>query len=264
MNRYFSDQDYELLTAYIDDELSPADRQRLEQRLATDTQLRAEMESLRETSAIIRTLPPLTAPRDFTLTPDIARRSARPNRLIRFTTSPVFSTLSAAAAVFLLLAGSLLLLGIPSRPSADMLNVAALPTPLPAATTTLPEAADDMRALPTMTAPPTATIMRQTEADSVGAAGAAEVTPTMTVEATAMAFESAPAGEEESGEMTDEAIEASPWPTQSGFTPTPQPQPQQAEPLVTTIALGFALIGLGLVLLFLALFTLWLRRSRRR
>lgn len=61
-------QDYELLTAYIDGELTDAERVSLEQRLAKESFLQQELNSLRSTVSLIHTLPPMTAPRDFTLT----------------------------------------------------------------------------------------------------------------------------------------------------------------------------------------------------
>jgi hypothetical protein len=61
-------QDYELLSAYIDGELTDDERISLEQRLAEDSFLQHELNSLRSTVSLIHTLQPMTAPRDFTLT----------------------------------------------------------------------------------------------------------------------------------------------------------------------------------------------------
>jgi len=61
-------QDYELLSAYIDGELTNDERVSLEQRLAQDSFLQHELNSLRATVSLIHTLQPMTAPRNFTLT----------------------------------------------------------------------------------------------------------------------------------------------------------------------------------------------------
>lgn len=57
------------LSAYIDNQLSSTERVALEQRLQQDTRLRAELESLQSTVALVRSLPTLKAPRNFTLDP---------------------------------------------------------------------------------------------------------------------------------------------------------------------------------------------------
>jgi anti-sigma factor RsiW len=68
-----SDDDRLLLSSYIDDQLTPAERNRLEQRLQTEPDLRAELEELRATTMLLRDTPPLVPPRSFTLAPDQAR-----------------------------------------------------------------------------------------------------------------------------------------------------------------------------------------------
>jgi anti-sigma-K factor RskA len=61
-------QDAELLSAYVDGMLSDNEVQALEKRLERDPHLRRELRSLRQTVALLNNLPPLKAPRDFTLT----------------------------------------------------------------------------------------------------------------------------------------------------------------------------------------------------
>ena len=97
-----SDNDLELLSAYLDGALTPGERAALETRLSTDADLRRELARLRATVDLVKGLPTLAAPRDFTLTPRMVRRS--PTIL----TSAAFSALSAAAAVVLLLVGAAL------------------------------------------------------------------------------------------------------------------------------------------------------------
>ncbi len=60
-------RDVEKLSAYLDGQLSRADAARLESRLASDPGLRAVMDDLRRTRAVLRAAPKRRAPRNFTL-----------------------------------------------------------------------------------------------------------------------------------------------------------------------------------------------------
>ena len=61
-------RDLELLSAYLDGQLSPSDSARLETRLKTDLQLVSVLNDLRATRSLLRKLPARRAPRNFTLT----------------------------------------------------------------------------------------------------------------------------------------------------------------------------------------------------
>src|SRR5688572_22546002 len=61
-------RDLELLSSYLDGQLSPSDSARLESRLASDRNLRAVMDDLSEARSLLRRLPSRKAPRNFTLT----------------------------------------------------------------------------------------------------------------------------------------------------------------------------------------------------
>lgn len=116
--------DLELLSAYLDDELAPAERAALERRLAVDARLQAELEALRGVAARVRALPILAAPRDFRLDPAVyGRREAHGLRMPIWSVPPRrfygwASALSAAAAAFILLVGMLSLLGSGASPYA--------------------------------------------------------------------------------------------------------------------------------------------------
>ncbi len=113
-----SEQDYELLSAYLDDMLETSQRAELEVRLNTDIELRDELNALRQTVQLIRSLPQLAAPRSYTLTPEQAlkirservRPAAAEGRILRLVI-PIFS---AAAAMMLVLFGLALLLNSPN------------------------------------------------------------------------------------------------------------------------------------------------------
>jgi anti-sigma factor RsiW len=61
-------RDLELLSSYLDGQLSSSDSSRLEARLKTDPQLASVMDDLRTARGYLRQLPKRRAPRNFTLT----------------------------------------------------------------------------------------------------------------------------------------------------------------------------------------------------
>jgi anti-sigma factor RsiW len=82
MTTQISPSDYEAISAYLDNELTARERAWLEQRLAREPILRQALAELRHTRAVLRSQPRLRAPRNFTLTPQMAgvtagRRPAR-------------------------------------------------------------------------------------------------------------------------------------------------------------------------------------------
>lgn len=105
----------ELLSAYLDDQLDAEDRARLEAQLAADPALRAELEALRRTVALVRDLPPQPIPRNFIL-PRVAAPEARPAPVTRRPRWLAPFLTAATAAISLLfvavLAGDLLFSGM--------------------------------------------------------------------------------------------------------------------------------------------------------
>jgi len=103
--RNLSPQDYELLSAYIDGELTDAEQQALQGRLSNDPLLQRELDSLQATVNLIHLVPEMTAPRDFTLTQEMVTPKnvvqLRPHR------APRTAYLSLVASVTLMLFGAL-------------------------------------------------------------------------------------------------------------------------------------------------------------
>ncbi|MFZ5878497.1 MAG: anti-sigma factor family protein [Chloroflexota bacterium] len=66
-------RDVELLSAYLDGKLSQADVARLESRIKVEPDLRGILDDLSQSRALLRKLPKRRAPRNFTLTPQMAR-----------------------------------------------------------------------------------------------------------------------------------------------------------------------------------------------
>lgn len=93
-------RDWILLSAYIDGELNDNDFRQVEARLRTDENLRTGLESLRLTRAVLRSQPALRAPRNFTLTPQMAGASRRMSPAPVF---PIMRLASVLATFFLIL-----------------------------------------------------------------------------------------------------------------------------------------------------------------
>jgi hypothetical protein len=87
-------QDVERLSAYLDHQLSPAERARLEARLKQEPELQAALIDLQTTVHLLRGLPTLKPPRNFTLSASQAAKL--PQR------RPIFIRLRVATAVAML------------------------------------------------------------------------------------------------------------------------------------------------------------------
>ncbi len=93
-------QDFERLSAYIDNQLPPAEKADLEARLAQDADLQATLNELRRTVRALRSLPAVKPPRNFTLTPEQVPQNMRARRGPLF---PVFRLAAALCTVLLVL-----------------------------------------------------------------------------------------------------------------------------------------------------------------
>jgi anti-sigma factor RsiW len=98
MTNRISKRDWERLSAYLDGQLSGRERSRLESRLQAEQPLQSAFEELRRTQLILRSLPKLRAPRNYTLTPEMV-----PERKERRRAYPIFGFASALATVLLVL-----------------------------------------------------------------------------------------------------------------------------------------------------------------
>ena len=156
-----NERDLELLSAYLDGQLSPSDSARLESRIASDPRLRSALDNLRITRSLLRQLPSRRAPRNFTLTPQMAGVEPPTPRLV-----PVFRFATALATflfIITLAVNGLITLSTPSfaavhPPSANRaapMSAAQAPAlPLPANATTGTYAPRLMSASPIMTQTP--------------------------------------------------------------------------------------------------------------
>lgn len=94
-------QDLNRLSAYIDNQLSPAEKTKLESRLGHETELQQALTDLRLTRRMLRSLPTIKPPRNFTLTRAQAQAAARP-RFQLFPALRLATALAGFAFVFLL------------------------------------------------------------------------------------------------------------------------------------------------------------------
>jgi anti-sigma factor RsiW len=137
-----TEQDYELLSAYLDGALEAEEKAMLEARLTEEPELQRELVALRQTVALVKMLPNVKAPRSFQLTPEMVGKQegerpmtlvvAQRPRIVRYV--PAF--ISAAASLVLVLFGLSLLLtnnlgssSIPSVQSAETVEVAQFASP---------------------------------------------------------------------------------------------------------------------------------------
>jgi len=102
---HLSRRDLEALSAYLDGELQPAQARRLEARLQEDPHLRAALAELRSLREAVRALPVVRPPRPLTLTPEMVGRrvDARPYPALRLATAlatVAFLVVSGVNAVF--------------------------------------------------------------------------------------------------------------------------------------------------------------------
>lgn len=176
-----SDQDAELLSAYIDGELSVSAREALEARLAHDKALQQELFALQQMIAAIHAMPTLKAPRDLRLRPD----QVQP-KVIQFSKSPRLEwTLGVAAAVLVLVVGAGILVVNAPQPNNTAL-VANAPTQSPVMTLTpeeTPQAENALLQAESVLAQPTEQ-QAQTMQGAVASGGMAQrqALPTMTLE----------------------------------------------------------------------------------
>ncbi len=155
-----SGNDYELLSAYIDEALSPAERAELESRLQAEPRLQQELNRLRQTVMLLRDLPTLKAPRDFTLSASLIRRP------LPFPLTATFSVLSTAAAILLFMFGGYILLqanNLQRDEAATMLQVAAPQNQVAAVPTISRDSAQTGSDLAFPTASPAPTIVPATD-----------------------------------------------------------------------------------------------------
>ena len=148
-------KDFEQLSAYIDNQLSPAEKAALEARLVKEAELQAALNDLRRVVHVLHALPPVKPPRNFTLKPQqVGARARRGPFFPAFRLAAALCTLLLAVAVARDLTTSTLSASTPNDlttrggavTALALPNAAVLVTPTPAVTT---ESLGASAALPT-------------------------------------------------------------------------------------------------------------------
>ena len=87
-------RDVEKLSAYLDGQLKPSEKARLESRLHSDPELASILKELRQTRSLLRQLPQRRVPRNFTLTPKmVGQKPPLPRTYPAFRFATVLATL---------------------------------------------------------------------------------------------------------------------------------------------------------------------------
>jgi len=93
-------RDYELLSAYLDNQLGSEDRAHLESRLIADPELQKEFHEISNTRLLLRSMPKMRAPRNFYVTAKDTK-TARTRGFQRL--APAYGIVSAIATILLVL-----------------------------------------------------------------------------------------------------------------------------------------------------------------
>ncbi len=215
----------ELLSAYLDGELSEREEQRLEKQLSQDPALRAELRALHRTVSLMRELPEVEAPQNFILSESMAKRSvsvresrrARPEPRRRAWAAPLLTAATTLVSLLfvVVLAGDLLL------PAGGM--------------ATAPASMEEREAAPkiALEAAPT----QEAKAEEHGAMDSASPPPASAQAEGGEALEEPEMAAEE--EAAAEATRAAQAPPGAGATPPPageEPAEEAVVPEVPTVA----------------------------
>jgi len=244
----------ELLSAYSDAEVTSAEKQRVEQALRTQPELRQRLAELRVTVDLLAHMEPVAVPRAFVLSEAQVQASGR-----RIFFSPHLWSLllprllplaTAAVAVALVVVLGLDMAGMNTAPALSP-ELAAIAVEAEPSALGLPEPQALQAQDETPPAAPAADALR---------AQALTEAITTTVEAQVVA--AAPAAEEAAAPVTTAAGQStSPLTDQKTLAPAaPEPERRTASPIMTLSQVKWLLGGL---LLVLASLTWWLRRRYR-
>jgi anti-sigma factor RsiW len=122
MNTQLSPKDWQLLSDYIDGQLLARQKEELEQRLQVDVGLRQGLEEMRQTRAILRSVPRLKVPHNFTLTRAMASEARRRSPWVRVLS---YSSVLSLALVIITVLFQLLPGAIPLASQAPMVAMKA-------------------------------------------------------------------------------------------------------------------------------------------
>jgi anti-sigma factor RsiW len=256
-------RDIELLSSYLDGQLSPSESARLEARLSSDTELASAFNDLRAARGILRKLPARKAPRNFTLTRQmVGLKPPLPRSYSFFRFSTAFATVLFALTFAANALSQIPLIGANGGGfgmgggGGGVAESAAAPAEAPAATEepygigggpAATEAPAAMAPLVAVTATPAGTF--------APAAPALEMQPAPTMSADAVATEAPTAKQMET---PPEALNQPPVENQAEAVPVPAEQPRSQNQIL--IPVGWQ-IALFILVVLSGLIAFLLRRS---
>jgi anti-sigma factor RsiW len=256
-------RDLERLSAYLDGQLPPADRVRLDSRLAADPQLRAALEELRRTRLMLQRTPHRRAPRNFTLTPKMAGIRPPVPRLV-----PVLGWASVTAIVlFLCTFGTSLIGRLSFGPMAAAPKAMATQAPV-VSDNGLAEGAPAAQPAPTQEMAEATAAPLATQAPTVSGYGVGGGPVTATQPPSAAAKLPTGTAEPEAPSLMAVSQAATVEPTASAGTrltkPTPAPTlPPPAPPLLSPLQNGLIALAALIATAALAVFLQSQRRWRK-
>jgi hypothetical protein len=284
-----TEKDLTLLSGYIDEQLTEQERASLELRLKADAGLRADLESMRATVALLKQAERLRVPRNFTLDPKAYGKPARPSwwGQLGLSFTPLASAASMIAVVMILGGGFVLLTSANSMrqmtgaagPAADTAMIAPEEAPFAAGAAPIATEAPaeteltQMVAEATEAAPPPEAASGEAP-PSGGAGGGVTYSPTAASAPPAVlpspsdnmrTADSASANSTTGGEAPQTGIAAS-TPKMGGENDTAQPEEQlesgESQPSAS-FELSMPLLGGGLIALGLAILAVVLVTRRK-
>lgn len=122
MNTQLSPKDWQLLSEYVDGQLSTRQKEKLEQRLQVNVGLRQGLEEMRQTRAILRSVPRLKVPHNFTLTRAMASEALLRSPWVRVLS---YSSVLSLALVIITVLFQLLPAAVPLASQAPMVGMKA-------------------------------------------------------------------------------------------------------------------------------------------
>lgn len=125
MTKPISQRQWEALSAYLDGELNPKERERLEGQLRSRIELQESLDELRRTRQVLRKTPRRKAPRNFTLTPSMVGSPSLSNQAVGWFTTLRFSSALASLLLVLVLLSDFII----HRTPAVNFEMAAAPAP---------------------------------------------------------------------------------------------------------------------------------------
>jgi len=128
MTTSITQHEVEVLSAYLDGQLSEKERIRLERDLQRRADLRALLEDLQRTRGLLRSQPIIRAPRNFTLTPQMAGVKVFKPALRRLVPAMSLVSVMAAALFMLVLVGDMVSFG--RKPALFQLASQSVPLPM--------------------------------------------------------------------------------------------------------------------------------------